>query len=64
MTIDLQPTLKGRLLQLRPLRASDFRDLYAVACDPLIWEQHPVKDRCGENGFRKFFQSRWILVER
>ncbi len=57
MTFDFQPTLKGKLLELRPLRASDFRDLYAVASDPLIWEQHPVKDRCKEDVFKGFFQE-------
>jgi RimJ/RimL family protein N-acetyltransferase len=54
---DLQPTLKGKLLELRPLRPDDFHRLYAVGSDPLIWEQHPVKDRCNENVFRKFFQE-------
>jgi N-acetyltransferase len=57
MTFDFQPTLKGKLLELRPLRASDFRDLYSVASDPLIWEQHPVKDRCTEDGFTEFFRE-------
>jgi hypothetical protein len=36
MFFDLQPVLKGELLELRPLRAEDFHDLYAVAADPLI----------------------------
>ncbi len=57
MIVDLQPTLKGRLLELRPLRASDFKDLYAVASDPLLWEQHPVKDRWKEDVFQGFFQE-------
>jgi len=57
MTFDFQPTLKGKLLELRPLRASDFRDLYAVASDSLIWEQHAVKDRCKEDVFKGFFQE-------
>jgi RimJ/RimL family protein N-acetyltransferase len=56
-TFDLQPSLKGKLLELRPLRPSDFTDLYAVAADPLIWEQHPVKDRCKEDVFKAFFQE-------
>jgi len=42
---DLQPVLTGELLSLRPLREDDFQDLYAVASDPLIWEQHPSRDR-------------------
>jgi N-acetyltransferase len=55
MSFDLQPILKGDLLELRPLRPEDFHDLYAVASDPLIWEQHPSKDRYQEEVFRKFF---------
>ena len=54
---DLQPILKGKLLELTPLRPSDFPDLYAVASDPLIWEQHPAKDRCQEAVFQQFFQK-------
>lgn len=54
---DLQPNLKGELLELRPLRPDDFDDLYAVASDPLIWEQHPVKERHKEEIFRGFFDE-------
>jgi RimJ/RimL family protein N-acetyltransferase len=52
-----QPTLKGQLLELRPLRPEDFDDLYAVASDPLIWEQHPHNTRYQEEVFRKFFRD-------
>jgi hypothetical protein len=45
MPFDLEPVLKGEILELRPLRPGDFHDLYAVASDPLIWEQHPIRDR-------------------
>lgn len=55
--LDLQPTLEGELLSLRPLRADDFDALYAVASDRLIWEQHPNHDRWQEPVFRKFFQE-------
>jgi RimJ/RimL family protein N-acetyltransferase len=57
MPFDLQPCLKGDLLELRPLRAEDFCDLYAVAADPLIWEQHPSKDRYQEQVFKVFFRE-------
>jgi RimJ/RimL family protein N-acetyltransferase len=57
MYFDFQPTLKGELLELRPLRAEDFYDLYAAASDPLIWEQHPVRDRYKEEVFRGFFRE-------
>jgi len=57
MSFDLQPILRGELLGLRPLRPKDFQDLYAVASDPLIWEQHPVKDRYKEEVFKGFFRE-------
>jgi RimJ/RimL family protein N-acetyltransferase len=57
MPFDLQPLLKGDLLELRPLRAEDFEELYAVASDPLIWEQHPKSDRYKEEVFREFFRG-------
>ena len=52
---DLQPTLQNDLLLLRPLQSDDLEALYAVASDPLIWEQHPVKNRCERPGFEAFF---------
>jgi N-acetyltransferase len=57
MTFDLQPHLKGQLIELRPLRREDWNDLFAVASDPLIWEQHPESDRYKEEVFRAFFQG-------
>jgi N-acetyltransferase len=48
--------LKGELLELRPLRADDFDDLFAVARDPLIWEQHPSSDRYKIEVFKEFFR--------
>jgi RimJ/RimL family protein N-acetyltransferase len=57
MPPDLQPTLEGELVKLRPLTADDLRDLYAVASDPLIWEQHPASDRYQEDVFTAFFRE-------
>jgi len=52
---DAQPTLRGELLELRPLRPADFDALYAAASDPLIWEQHPEPDRWRDDVFRRYF---------
>lgn len=41
----LQPVLQGPTLLVRPLVAADFAPLYAVASDPLLWEQHPDRYR-------------------
>src|ERR1051326_6003905 len=55
LVLDRQPTLVGSLLELRPLAPNDWTALFAVASDPLIWEQHPDFDRYQEPVFRKFF---------
>jgi RimJ/RimL family protein N-acetyltransferase len=55
VSFDLQPTLKGQLLELRPLRAGDFDALFAAASDPEIWTQHPATDRYQESVFKRFF---------
>ncbi len=57
MSFDPQPVLKSELLVLRPLRQEDFHDLYAAASDPLIWEQHPIKDRYREEVFKVYFRE-------
>ncbi len=57
MKVDLQPALNGELLALRRLRPEDLDDLYAVASDPLIWEQHPAKDRYRRDVFEEFFRE-------
>jgi N-acetyltransferase len=54
---DAQPTLAGSLVKLRPLRPEDYEALYAVASDPLIWEQHPDRSRWQETRFRTFFDE-------
>lgn len=55
MNADLQPTLLGDNLLLRPLTADDWEAMYAVASDPLLWEVHPAWDRYKEPVFREYF---------
>lgn len=57
VSFDLQPTLEGDLLRVRPLREEDYSSLYRVASDPLIWEQHPSYDRYQEEVFKQFFRE-------
>lgn len=57
MPMDRQPVLVGDLLELRPLRPDDFEALFRVAADPLIWEQHPERERYREPTFRVFFND-------
>ncbi len=57
MPFDRQPSLRGALLDLRPVRSDDFAALYAVAVDPLMWKLHPNPDRHQEPVFRAFFEQ-------
>jgi RimJ/RimL family protein N-acetyltransferase len=57
MTFDLQPTLRGKLIELRPLKPDDFDALYKAARDPLIWEQHPESDRYKPDVFQRYFDG-------
>jgi len=54
---ELQPRLVGKFLEVRPLKPDDWERLFAVASDPLIWEQHPARDRYQEEVFREFFRE-------
>jgi RimJ/RimL family protein N-acetyltransferase len=67
---DLQPHLMGKLIDVRPLAVDDWESLFAVASDPLIWEQHPAGDRYREDVFREFFRealetgSAFVVIDR
>ena len=62
-SFDLQPTLADDILILRPLKEGDLEDLYNVASDPFIWEQHPSKDRCKRDVFELFFKDNFRQLE-
>lgn len=68
--IDLQPTLTGNLIEVRPLREDDFAALFEAASDPLIWEQHPESDRYKKEVFQRFFdtavesQGAFVVIDR
>jgi RimJ/RimL family protein N-acetyltransferase len=55
--MDFQPTLTGELTILRPTVPEDWKDMFAVASDPLIWEQHPFHNRWQEPVFRAYFED-------
>ncbi len=54
-SINLQPTLQNQLIIARPLQAEDFEPLFGAASDPLIWEQHPNKNRYQQKVFENYF---------
>jgi RimJ/RimL family protein N-acetyltransferase len=56
--LNLQPKhLQNEWVQLVPLQVTDFEVLYAVAADPLIWEQHPNKLRYKQEVFQNYFDG-------
>ena len=58
MNFELQPTdLKNEFVELAPLQQEDFEKLYKVASDPLIWEQHPNKNRYQREVFQTYFEG-------
>jgi len=57
IAFELQPTLTGTLLELRPLRPDDFEALYRAASDPLIWEQHPEPTRHQREVFQRYLDT-------
>jgi len=67
---DLQPTLKGNLIEIRPLSREDFDALFAAASDPLRSEQHPENDRYTREVFQRYFdgaiesKGAFAIVER
>ena len=67
---DLQPTLIGPRVTIRPIAPSDWQEMFAAASDPEIWTLHPASDRYKEPVFRKFFDgaiasgSGFAFVER
>lgn len=53
----IQPTLENENVKLVPLTQNDFEALFSVASDPLVWEQHPNKDRYKREVFENFFKG-------
>ena len=51
----LQPTLVNEFVQIVPLKESDFDELFLIASDELLWEQHPEKERYKKEVFKEFF---------
>lgn len=57
LPINFQPTIQNEKIIARPLEAADFDSLYAAASDPLIWEQHPNKNRYQRSAFENYFKG-------
>jgi RimJ/RimL family protein N-acetyltransferase len=58
MTFNIQPThLQNQFVKLVPLQESDFEELYSVANDELLWEQHPNNLRYQKPVFQNLFEG-------
>ena len=58
MKFDLQPThLQNERIHLIPLQETDFEKLFAVASNPLVWEQHPNPNRYKLEDFTNYFKG-------
>lgn len=57
MQFNLQPTIQNNLIKIEPLASTDFETLFAVANDPLVWEQHPNKNRYQRAEFENYFKG-------
>ena len=55
--INFQPTLTNNLVTATPLQQIDFDRLFRAASDPLIWEQHPNKNRWQLAAFTNYFEG-------
>lgn len=71
ININWQPTLlEDDLTQLVPLKETDFEALFEAASDPLIWEQHPNKERYKREVFQSYFNdaiasgSAFLILEK
>ncbi|KQW98845.1 GNAT family N-acetyltransferase [Flavobacterium sp. Root420] len=55
---NLQPEfLEDDITKLVPLEETHFNALFEIASDPLLWEQHPIKDRYKKEVFQSFFDA-------
>lgn len=55
--IDLQPLLQNDRVIATPLQQGHLEELYLAASDPLIWEQHPNKNRWQRADFENYFNG-------
>ena len=67
---DYEVCLENQNVQLVPLQQHHFTELYLVASDPLIWEQHPNPNRYQLPDFTNFFKgaiesdNAFLIVEK
>lgn len=53
----IQTTLRAERILLQPLNQEDFNDVFGLAADPIVWEQHPNKNRYQREEFNTYFEG-------
>lgn len=54
---NLQPTLIGSLVTLKPMHEQDWKGMFKAASNPKTWAEHVKRDRYQEDVFRPYFDS-------
>jgi len=54
---NLQPTLNGALVTLKPMHEQDWEGMFKAASNPKTWAGHVKRDRYKEDVFRAYFNS-------
>ena len=54
---DLQPTLEGARVIVRPIATTDWVAMFAAGADPKIWELYSECNRGTEQAFQLFFDG-------
>lgn len=54
---NLQPTLIGSLVTLKPMHRQDWDGMFKAASNPRTWADHVKRDRYKENVFKPYFNS-------
>ncbi|WP_417429201.1 GNAT family N-acetyltransferase [Halpernia sp.] len=57
MNFSVQQELSNDNVLLKPLKESDFEDLFLQASDEEVWNQHPNKNRYKREVFENFFNG-------
>lgn len=57
--MDFQPTLKNDLVTVRPLKRTDFNELFLQANDPVVWQYLPprAQNRFKMTEYREYFNN-------
>ena len=55
--VNLQATLTGERVVVRPVVGADWQGMFAAAADAKIWEAHPESERYKEDIFRRYFDA-------